>query len=255
MKLSIVTAVLNDRANIEYCIESVLGQVCRDVEHIIIDGGSTDGTTAIIQKHASRVAKWISEPDGGIYDAMNKGIALSTGDVVGILNADDAYDNSNVLERVAEVMADRSVDACYGDLVYVAKNDSNRIVRCWRSKTFADGLFEKGWAPAHPTFFVRKSAYERCGLFDLRYKLAADFDLMARLLHGFRVKSVYVPEVFVKMRLGGVTNRSILNIMRQNIEIYQACRRNGIAISPTSFAVSKACARLTQYVAGLKAKG
>lgn len=246
-KISIITAVLNGRATLESCIQSVLSQQYPNIEHIIIDGGSTDGTLDIIQKYNNDVAYWVSEPDHGIYDAMNKGIRLASGEIVGILNADDCYFDQNVLKKVSDVMNDPSIDACYSDLVYVDMKDLNKVVRYWRSRHFEHGLFEKGWVPAHPTFFVRKKTYDNYGMFDLNYKLAADFELLARFLVYYRIKTAYVPRIFVKMRLGGATNKSVANIVKQNSEIVQACRKNKIKISVPLFLMRKFLSRLHQF--------
>ena len=246
MKISIVTVVLNAAATIEDTLCSVASQTHPDIEHIVVDGGSTDGTLDIIQRHRGRVATFISEPDRGIYDAMNKGIAAATGDIVGTLNADDIYVNEHVLGKIAAAFADPAVGACYADLVYVDRTDLNRIVRYWKSRAYADGLFEKGWLPAHPTFFVRRELYRRFGGFDLRYRYQADFELTMRLLAVHKLPSVYLPEVIVKMRMGGVSNRSVLNVIKGNLEAYRACRRHGLKVSPL-FIAKKVLSRLPQF--------
>jgi len=247
MKISIITVCYNSAKTIEATIESVAAQSYKNVEHIIVDGGSIDGTLEVIRgwnKHAIRL---ISEPDFGIYDAMNKGIRLATGDIVGILNSNDVYYDGNVLEDVFKVMSDTSIDACYADLIYVAEDNINDIIRYWESCVFKKGLFKTGWAPPHPTFFVRRQLYEKYGLFDLNYPLAADFELMARLLAKHEVSSVYIPKIFIKMRLGGVTNKSVVNVIRQNIEIYKACRKNGVRLFLPFFILAKSISRVRQY--------
>jgi len=212
----------------------------------VVDGGSTDGTLEIIQRHRARIATLISEPDRGIYDAMNKGIAAATGDIVGTLNADDIYVDAQVLEKIAHAFADATVGACYADLVYVDRVDLNKIVRYWKSRPYAAGLFEKGWLPAHPTFFVRRSLYQRHGGFDLQYRFQADFELTMRLLAVHKVPSVYLPEVIVKMRMGGVSNRSVLNVIKGNLEAYRACQQHGLKVSPL-FIAKKILSRLPQF--------
>jgi len=251
LKISIITVVYNNGSTIEDTIRSIEAQTYRDVEHIVIDGGSTDQTLDVIRRHQDKIAKLVSEPDRGIFDAMNKGLRLATGDVVAFLNADDIYADSDVLQRVAEVFADPTVEACYADLVYVAPEDMSKPVRYWQSRDFRPGLFARGWVPAHPTFFARRSAYERHGGYDDSLGLAADFDLMMRLLERYRLKSVYVPKVFVKMRLGGVSNRSIRNIVRQNIDIVRACSKNQVPVS-LSFFFAKPLAKLAQYFRPVK---
>lgn len=244
-KISIVTVTRNSAATIEDAILSVAKQSYPRVEHIIIDGASTDGTLDIINRHRNKFSMMISEPDRGIYDAMNKGIRLATGDVVGFLNADDVYSNENVLGEMAETFEDPTVDACYGDLVYMDELLS-RVVRYWKSRPYRDGLFEKGWMPAHPTFFVRRAVFERYGDFDPAFRLQSDFDLTMRFLSICKIKSVYLPKVLVKMRLGGATNRSAANVIKGNIEAYRICRKNGLRVTPF-FIVTKILSRVPQF--------
>lgn len=248
MKISIVTVVYNNRKYIADCIRSVTGQTHKNVEYIVVDGGSKDGTVDVIREHEPLISKWSSERDDGIYDAMNKGVSQATGDVVGLLNADDVYYDDRVLATVAEVMRDETVEACYADLTYVDSDDLNKTVRFWRSEPFEAGYFRKGWVPAHPTFFVRRSVYENYGLFDLEYRLAADFELMARFLERHRVRSVYIPRIFVKMRVGGATNKSLSNIVNQNLEIVRACKKNGIDLSLLAFMQNKLVDRFKQFI-------
>ena len=250
MKATVITVVLNNKGYLEDCIKSVLSQTYSDVEHILIDGGSTDGTLEIISRYERHLAKWISEPDKGLYDAMNKGLAMATGDVVGTLNSDDYYASSRVLEKVIRTMSDFSVEACYGDLIYVDRQNPNRVVRYWKSQPFKGGLFKTGWVPPHPTFFVRRSILETYGTFDLRYRLAADFELLARLLERHKIRTCYIPEVIIRMRTGGVTNRSITNIVRQNLEILRACKENQVQISLARFMMEKLLNRRRQFKAG-----
>jgi glycosyltransferase involved in cell wall biosynthesis len=247
LKISIITVVLNNRAHIGECIQSVSSQTFADIEHIVIDGGSTDGTADIIKNCGNKISRWVSEPDRGIYDAMNKGLAMASGEVIGFLNADDVYAAADVLGVMAAAMGDPDIDACYSDLVYVDRHDFNKVVRYWRSRPLEPGLFQGGWVPAHPTFFVRKKIYDQYGGFDLQYKLAADFELMARFLEFHKIRAVYIPRILVKMRAGGATNRSIANIVKQNFEIVRACRKNGIGISLLSFLMRKFRARVHQF--------
>lgn len=218
LKVSIITVCFNSARTISDTIYSVANQDYTDIEHIIIDGGSTDGTMDIVIK-ANSVTKYISEPDKGIYDAMNKGIAMATGDVIGTLNADDFYATSSAIDTVAKSFLDTQIDACFADLVYVDTNDTSQIIRYWKSNPFQPGAFKLGWMPAHPTFFVRSSIYKKYGVFDLRYQLAADMQLLFRLLEKHKINTVYLPEVLIKMRMGGATNKSIKNIFEQNREI------------------------------------
>lgn len=246
MKISVVTVVFNNVATIEGTILSVAAQSYKDVEHIIIDGGSTDGTLGVIARHRDKLAYMVSEPDCGIYDAMNKGIRAATGDVVGTLNADDIYADDSVLAQVAGALCDESIDACYADLVYVDAQDTRKIRRYWRSRPYAPGLFARGWMPAHPTFFVRRSVYERYGLFDTQFKLQSDFDLTMRFMDVHHIRTIYVPHIWVRMRMGGASNRSLRNVLRGNWEAYQACHVNGLKVSPLFFLV-KIASRLPQF--------
>jgi glycosyltransferase involved in cell wall biosynthesis len=194
------------------------------------------------------VAKAVSEPDHGIYDAMNKGISMSTGEIIGTINADDFYAAPDVLARVAALFEDPTIDVCYGDLCYVGYNDPTRIVRYWRSSEFKPDLYLYGWCPPHPTFFVRRSVYDRLGAYDQSYKIAADVDLMIRYLVKHRVRSRYLPHVLVKMRLGGTTNKSVSNIVKQNLEIWRSLKAHGPKPSISRFLVGKMVSRFKQLV-------
>lgn len=246
MKVSVITAVLNARDTLADTVDSVSRQTHSDREHIIIDGGSDDGTVDVLRACGNSVTQWISEPDRGIYDAMNKGIRLAEGDIIGLLNADDVYADERVLERVVAAFREHDVEACYGDLVYVRATDLSRVVRYWRSRSYQPGLFERGWMPAHPTFFVRRETYRRLGLYNLRLRFQADFELTARFMAAHRITTHYIPEVLVRMRMGGTTNRSLANIVRGNLESYRAIRRMGLNVTPLHFA-TKFAMRLPQF--------
>ena len=227
MKISVITVSLNNSSTISDTIDSVLNQNYKDFEHLVIDGKSTDGTLNILQNSMHSRLSVSSEIDGGIYDAMNKGLELSNGEIIGFLNADDFYPSSLVLSKVVKVFEDKKIDACYGDLCYVRKNNIKQIVRYWKSSALSDGAFVKGWSPPHPTFFVRKSIYQNFGGFNLDYKIAADLELMMRFLVKHKISAKYIPEVLVHMRMGGTTNKSLGNILRQNKEILYALRSHG----------------------------
>lgn len=212
MKISIITAVRNGAATIGDCIESIRQQTI-PVEHIIIDGCSTDETLNIVKSNNLR---YISEPDKGIYDAMNKGIQLASGEIVGILNADDFYSHGKVFEKVVSIFENPDTDSCYGDLVYIDHQDTERIIRYWRSGSYNPDQFYQGWMPPHPTFFVRRKIYEKYGLFDLSLGSAADYELMLRFLLKHGISSVYIPEVLIRMRTGGISNISLKNRLRAN---------------------------------------
>jgi glycosyltransferase involved in cell wall biosynthesis len=248
MKFSIVTVVRNGAATIAHAISSVANQQWRDIEHIVVDGASTDGTLEVIERYRGTLGQIVSEPDRGIYDGMNKGLAMATGDVVGFLNADDMYADDRVLADVACCFQEPEVEAVYGDLVYVNSTEPHRVVRYWRSGEFRPGRFKSGWMPAHPTFFVRRRLYEQFGGFDLSFRLQSDFDLTMRLLEVHRIRAVYLPRVLVRMRLGGATNRSVANVIKGNIEAYRACRKNAVRVSPL-FIVKKVLSRLPQFIA------
>lgn len=248
MKISIITATYNSGKTIADTLDSVATQSHDDVEHIVVDGQSNDDTLSILDAHRGRIARLVSEPDQGIYDAMNKGIGMATGEVIGLLNSDDVFADRDSLSEVAAVMQDPDVDCCYGDLVYVDSGDLSRIVRYWKSRPYEAGLFRKGWVPPHPTFYVRRHVYERYGRFDLNYRLAADFELMLRFLEKHRIRSVYIPRVLVKMRLGGATNQSLANIFKQNVEIYRSARQHQIGMSVAKFVLGKIWARSAQFL-------
>ena len=276
MKLSIITATRNCAATVADCMTSILRQSHPDIEQIIIDGASTDDTLKIVQSSTFNVQRSktgepvptphspvpvvVSEPDRGIYDAMNKGIALATGEIIGILNADDLYADEQVLARVAEVFRDETVDCCYGDLVYVkaGTRDSGletgniglgaegagfavpvpgpqspfTILRYWKAGAFNPGKFYWGWMPPHPTFFVRRRVYERYGVFNLDLGSAADYELMLRFLLKHGISTVYIPHILVRMRAGGVSNASVGNRLRANRMDREAWRVNGLRPYP-----------------------
>ena len=228
--ISIITATFNSASTLRDCLNSV-GSQSYPAQHLIIDGASTDETLAIARSHGN-VSKIISERDAGIYDAMNKGIIQASGDVIGILNSDDFYASSDVLTRVAEAFEDESVDSCYGDLVYVDAADTTRVTRNWKSGAFDQNSFFWGWMPPHPTFFVRRAVYETHGMFNLNLGSAADYELMLRLLVKHRISTVYIPEVLVKMRAGGVSNLSWKNRMKANRMDRYAWTVNGLKPYP-----------------------
>lgn len=248
MRISVITVCYNSAKTIGHTLQSVREQTHGDIEHIIVDGGSKDNTLEVVKAEGPHVAKLVSEKDNGIYDAMNKGIALASGEIIGFINADDFYASPSVLEDVAAAFKKSGADCCYGDLCYVSQTDTAQTVRYWRSSKFVPGSFEKGWCPPHPTFFVRRSVYQRLGGFDLSFKIAADFELMARYLEDVRITSYYVPEVLVRMRLGGTTNRSLTNIFKQNSEIRRALAKHGLRSSLLGFVLNKLVTRAIQFI-------
>jgi len=249
MKITIITVAFNAASTIADTLRSVSSQTHEDIEHILIDGASTDATMEIVRQHGGHLAKCISEPDRGIYDAMNKGIRLATGDIVGFLNADDFYASPDALKKVAAAFNDPTVDACYGDLLYVRKSNPSAIVRYWRSCPFVKGLFDRGWSPPHPTFFVRRKVYEQYGGFNLEYRIAADMEIMFRILEVKAVKSLYIPEIIIKMRTGGESNQSLRNIIRQNREIVRVLNAaSARKISVAKFLARKSVSKAAQFL-------
>lgn len=228
MKISIITTTYNSVSTIEHTVQSVLNQSYTNIEYIIIDGLSTDGTLDILNRYRDRLYAIVSEKDGGIYDALNKGIALATGDVIGILHSDDFYTGSDVIENVADVFNRDKCDALYADLFYVDKDDTNNIIRKWRSGNYSEGAFLNGWMPPHPTFFVKKEIYTKYGKFNLQFASAADYELMLRFIHKHRIKLSYLNKFIVKMRVGGKSNVTVRNRVNANLEDRKAWEVNGL---------------------------
>lgn len=225
-RISIVTATRNSAKTIADCLNSITCQT-QAAEHIVIDGASTDDTTSQVRR-LSPGARIVSEPDQGIYDAMNKGLRLATGDVIGILNSDDFYAGPEVLEKILALLDRTGAEALFADLVYVRPENLERVVRFYSGAEFTLSKFAWGWMPPHPTLFVRREVYERYGLFRTDYKIAADFELTARLLVRHRVRYTYLPEVIVRMRTGGISTRNLRSNVILNQEILRACHENGI---------------------------
>ncbi len=230
-KISIITVSLNAAENIQQAIKSVASQTDVFIEHIICDGHSMDGTQEIIEKQLELNShiKYNSEKDGGIYDAINKGIRMATGTIIGILNADDFYADDTVLKKVLnQFEIDQSIDIIYGDLNYVHKHNPSKIFRKWVSKNYYDNFFEDGYDLPHQTMFVRKEVYEKIGNYNTSLKIASDYEWMLRALKVNQIKSKYIPVLMINMRLGGVSNKSLLNVIRQNLEVMNAWKLNGL---------------------------
>jgi glycosyltransferase involved in cell wall biosynthesis len=229
MKISIITVVYNNEKTISEAIESVLNQNYDDIEYIVIDGGSKDNTVAKINAYKDRLSYFVSERDNGLYDAMNKGIKVSTGEIIGILNSDDLYQDLNVIHDVMKHFADNiNVDILYGDLVYVKNNDISAVVRTWKSKSYYKNFFENANVPPHPSLFLRKRVYEEAGLFNLNYRIAADYELMLRIFKNYNFNSKYINRLIVRMRLGGASNASFSSIVKQNKEVLKAWKNNNL---------------------------
>ena len=235
MKISIVTAALNNRGGIVETLDSLLMQVHQDWEYIIIDGASTDGTVDFLRSCSTRFGdkvKWISQPDGGIYHAMNKGIALASGDAVGFLGGGDTFVDELSLKNIADAMERTGADAVYGDLMYVSHGHKDKACRYWRGSQYEPGIFNSGWQPAHPTFFARRSCFDRYGVFDTDLEISADFDLMFRFLEKFRISSRYIPCTLVRMLSGGESNSSLRKICLAHRNIYRSFRKYGYNVPP-----------------------
>ncbi len=228
MKISIITSVYNNASTIEDAIKSVLSQTYTNIEYIVVDGASKDGTVDVIKKYEDKISTFVSERDKGIYDGLNKGVALATGDIIAFLHSDDIYENENVIADVVKLFETTNTDSIYGDLVYVDKNDTNKIFRYWKSGEYTFKKLCNGWMPPHPTFFVKREFYEKYGKFDLSYGIAADYDFMLRMLGKYKITTAYLPKVLYKMRVGGASNRSIKNIIQKSQEDIKALKNNGI---------------------------
>lgn len=228
MKVSIITAVLNNKEHIEGCIKSVRAQAYGDIEHIIVDSGSTDGTKEILNNYPDGMSRILHEGRIGVYYALNRGISQATGDIIGILHSDDMYGDCNVIKDVAEAFAIKEVDAVYGDLVYVRRDNPGKVVRYWRPGEFKYANLKKGWAPAHPALFLRKSVYDKSGLFNTSFSIAADYDFMLRALAQRELKAFYLSRVLVKMRLGGLSNKNLSCFCRKTYEDYLVLKGNSI---------------------------
>jgi glycosyltransferase involved in cell wall biosynthesis len=248
MKISVITVCFNSEESIETAVRSVLGQTYPDVEYIIVDGKSSDCTMRILDGYRDKISRIVSEPDKGIYDAMNKGITLATGDVIGFLNSDDLYVDDKVLEDIAQSFSNNpALDILYGDLTYVSKADVNKPVRVWKSRAYYKAFFENGNVPPHPTLYLRRKVYEEIGGFNLAFKLAADYEFMLRVFKKGNFVSAYINRQMVRMRLGGATSKNWHNRVKQNIEILRSWQLNGFSI-PVCLMPLRVLKRIIQYI-------
>lgn len=230
MKISLITVTYNSAGSLRDTIESILRQTYKDVEYIIVDGLSQDGTVDIVREYEQVFGgrmRWISEKDKGLYDAMNKGIGMATGDVVGILNSDDFFTSDTVLQSVVEGFSD-DIDAVYGDIHFVRPSDLSKSVRYYSSRNFRPWALRFGYMPAHPSFYARRELFEKYGVYSLNYRLAADYEMMVRLFRKAKIRYKYLPVDMVTMRTGGVSTRSIKNRLQLTVEDAKACRENGM---------------------------
>ncbi|TXK29477.1 glycosyltransferase [Pontibacter qinzhouensis] len=228
MKISIITIVYNNKETIADAIESVLRQSYTDIEYIVVDGLSTDGTVEVVKSYEDKIAKFVSEKDKGLYDAINKGIGLATGEVVGLLHSDDILASKDTVAGIAKAFKAHSTDSVYGDLLYVQKEDTTKTVRNWVSGAYNRNNFLFGWMPPHPSFYVKRECYQKFGVFNTSFKSAADYELMLRFLYKHHITTAYLPEVLVRMRVGGKSNVTLKNRIRANQEDYNAWVVNGL---------------------------
>jgi glycosyltransferase involved in cell wall biosynthesis len=246
MKISIITASFNNADTIADTIRSVLAQDYAEKEYIIIDGNSTDDTMKIVEEFRPQLSKIISEKDEGIYFALNKGIELATGDVIAFLHADDIFADENVLSKIMHLFKEKNVDSVYGDLHYVDRMNTGKMIRNWRSGEYKHGMFLKGWMPPHPSFFLKKEMYNTFGKFNTTFRSAADYELMLRMMHKHKISTAYLPEVIVKMRVGGVSNASVKNRVKANREDKRAWEVNGLKPGMLTF-IRKPLSKIKQY--------
>jgi glycosyltransferase involved in cell wall biosynthesis len=246
MKVSIITVTMNSEKYLADCINSVRRQNHKDIEHIIIDGKSTDRTIAIILQNLNHISYWISETDRGMYDAINKGLQMATGDIVGILNSDDMFASADAVKSIVDCFETTDTDSVYGDLVYVDAANTQKVTRYWKGVSYKRSRFRYGWMPAHPTFYVRRELIRQYGLYENHYYTAADYEFMARYLFLHKVSSQYIDAMLVKMRNGGISNENLKSRLRANRRDFLAMRKNQI---PFSFFVSilKPLIKLPQF--------
>lgn len=247
MKISIVTATYNSEKNILSALKSVQNQTFLNMELIIVDGDSSDRTLEVVRENYNRELQMISERDKGIYDALNKGVSKASGEIIGFVHSDDYLANKDLLAKISRIFQDENVDGVYGDLQYVQKEDTSKVIRYWKSKPFRTELLKKGWMPAHPTLFLKRKVYEKHGYFDLNYKIAADYDLMLRIFKDESLNFYYMPEVFTKMRIGGASNRSLKNIFRKSKEDFKAIKNNNLK-NPLRVLAAKNFSKISQFL-------
>ncbi|MFO6423829.1 glycosyltransferase family 2 protein [Motilimonas sp. KMU-193] len=235
MRVSIITATYNSAMTICDTLRSVEQQAYSDIEYIVVDGASVDGTLELVKRESTRVSKLISEPDLGIYDALNKGILAATGDVVGFLHSDDEFASSESVQQIVDTFLESKKDAVYGDLQYVSATNTDKVIRYWKSGEYSRNKLKYGWMPPHPTFYMKRELYENMGGFDLSYKIAGDYDSLLRYLWSGGVSMSYCEHVLIKMKQGGVSNRSLKNIYLKSCEDIRALKSSGLAVVPALF--------------------
>lgn len=245
MKISVVTAIMNGRETLPQMLASLRAQTHDSIEHVVQDGGSTDGSCDYLRQAGLDQMALESCPDAGIYDAINQGIRRASGDVVGLLHADDRLAGPDVLANVAKAMADPDIDGIYGDLQYVARDDSDRVIRHWKAGDFAMAKLRRGWMPPHPTLYLRRSVFARAGLYDTSFRIAGDYEAMLRFLTAGSVRLAYLPQVMVQMKMGGVSNKSFAHLIQKSREDYRAIKRHKIGGVATL--ITKNVSKLGQF--------
>jgi glycosyltransferase len=246
MKISIVTCALNSSSTINKSIKSVQKQTYKNIEHLIIDGGSTDDTLRVVKKIKDKKLILLSSLDNGFYDALNKGIKFTTGNIVGVLHSDDFYRSNNVIEIIADIFEQTKADIVYGDLIYVKKEHPFKPIRYWRAGHYSKEKLFKGWMPPHPAVFLKKKIFDQIGFYKVNYKISADYDFLVRLFNRKNINQVYVPKVLVNMRIGGMSNRSFKNLIIKSFEDYQIIKKNKIGGLFTLF--NKNFSKIGQFI-------
>jgi len=246
LKVSIITVCLNNVDTLEETIKSVQSQTHPSLEYIVVDGASTDGTLGIIENHKKYITKLISKKDDGIYFAINKGLEMATGDIIGVLHGDDFYADNKIIAKVADVFEKSNADCIYGDLQYVDRVNTNKITRNWIAGQYKTDMFLKGWMPPHPAFFIKKECIEKYGNYNTSLRIASDYEFMLRMIHKNNIKVRYLPEVLVKMKTGGISNRSLLNRIKNNLEDRKAWKINNLRPSIFTLFI-KPLSKIGQY--------
>jgi glycosyltransferase len=246
MKVTLITVTLNSEKYLEDCILSVINQSYTNIEHIIIDGESTDGTLSIIEKYKDHIAAWVSEKDHSMYDAINKGMKMATGDIIGTLNSDDILASNDVISKIIACFESKKVDTVYGDLLYVDQDDTSKVLRKWTGGEFKRSKFRYGWMPAHPTFYFRRNLLEKCGYYETHFFSAADYEFMTRYPYYYKTSAAYVPKLIVKMRSGGMSNGNVFRRLRANRRDYLAMKKNLVPM-PLVVSFLKPVIKLHQY--------
>jgi glycosyltransferase involved in cell wall biosynthesis len=232
LKVSIITITYNSSKTLDETVRSVLEQSYDNIEYIIIDGQSVDTTLEIIKSYGDTISKYISEKDNGIYDAMNKGVSIAKGDIIGFINSDDKLNSNDCVSEIVKVFQVYKCDVAYGDKIYTESNNTDKVVRYWKAGEYNKNNFKKGWMPPHLSTYIKRDFYEKYGKFRTDFKIAADYELMFRFMYKYNAKSKYLPKVIARMRSGGISNKSLKNIFVSNYEVYKSWQVNGYSISP-----------------------